>query len=110
MTVNPALSNFTPQVEQAKNLSQILNRKSISHNTKHRQSLHESEPRCHGCVYKIIKKKRKHSEKRKKNNNLLKTKTILNIKISAKEGPVFAFILPVGAACCPHHSRQLCHC
>jgi len=33
-------SNFTPQVKQARNLSQIFNRKSISHHTTHRQSLH----------------------------------------------------------------------
>jgi len=39
MTVNPASSNFTPQVKQARNLSQIFNRKSISRNTTHRQSL-----------------------------------------------------------------------
>jgi len=33
-------SNFTPQVKQARNQSQIFNRKSISRNTTHRQSLH----------------------------------------------------------------------
>jgi len=55
MAVNPASSNFTPQVEQARNLSQIFNRKSITHNTTHRQSLHliQSESKCRGCGYKI---------------------------------------------------------
>jgi len=33
-------SNFTPQVKQARNQWQIFNRKSISRNTTHRQSLH----------------------------------------------------------------------
>jgi len=33
-------SNFTPQVKEARNQSQIFNRKSISHNTTHRQSQH----------------------------------------------------------------------
>jgi len=32
-------SNFAPQVKQARNLSQTFNRKSISHNIAHRQSL-----------------------------------------------------------------------
>jgi len=32
-------SNFTPQLKQARNLLQIFNRKSISRNTTHRQSL-----------------------------------------------------------------------
>jgi len=34
------ISNFTPQVKEARNQSQILNRKSISRNTTHRQSYH----------------------------------------------------------------------
>jgi len=34
------LSNITPQVEQARDQSQIFNRKSISRNTTHRQSHH----------------------------------------------------------------------
>ena len=33
-------SNFSPQVKKARNQSQIFNRKSISRNTTHRQSLH----------------------------------------------------------------------
>ena len=33
-------SNFTPQVQEARNQSQIFNRKSISRNTTHRQSYH----------------------------------------------------------------------
>jgi len=33
-------SNFTPQVQEARNQSQIFNRKSISRNTAHRQSYH----------------------------------------------------------------------
>jgi len=33
-------SNFTPQVKQARNQSQIFNRKPISCNTAHHQSLH----------------------------------------------------------------------
>jgi len=33
-------SNFTPQVKEARNQSQIFNRKSISRNTTHRQSYH----------------------------------------------------------------------
>jgi len=33
-------SNFTPQVKEARNQSHISNRKSISHNTTHRQSYH----------------------------------------------------------------------
>jgi len=33
-------SNFIPQVKEARNQSQILNRKSISRNTTHRQSYH----------------------------------------------------------------------
>ena len=32
--------NFTPQVKEARNQSQIFNRKSISRNTTHRQSYH----------------------------------------------------------------------
>jgi len=43
--------------------------------------------------------KNENTQKNKKNNNLLKTKIILNIKISAvsaKVGPVFAFTLPGG--------------
>jgi len=32
-------SNFTPQVKEARNQSQIVNKKSISRNTTHRQSL-----------------------------------------------------------------------
>jgi len=31
---------FTPQVKQERNQSQVFNRKSISHNATHRQSLH----------------------------------------------------------------------
>jgi len=34
------LSNFTPQVKQARNQSQNFNRTSISLNTTHHQSLH----------------------------------------------------------------------
>ena len=33
-------SNFTPQVKEAKNQSQIFNRNSTSRNTTHRQSSH----------------------------------------------------------------------
>jgi len=57
MTVNPASSSLTPQVKQARNLSQIFNRESITQNTTHRQSLHliQSESRCCGCGYKIKK-------------------------------------------------------
>jgi len=33
-------SNFTPQVKETRNQSQIFNRKSISRNTRHRQSYH----------------------------------------------------------------------
>jgi len=33
-------SNFTPQVKEARNQSQIFNRKSISRNITHRQSYH----------------------------------------------------------------------
>jgi len=33
-------SNFTPQVKEARNQSQIFNRKSISRSTTHRQSYH----------------------------------------------------------------------
>ena len=33
-------SNFTPQVKEARDQSQIFNRKSISSNTTHRQSYH----------------------------------------------------------------------
>jgi len=33
-------SNFTPQANEARNQSQIFNRKSISRNTTHRQSYH----------------------------------------------------------------------
>jgi len=33
-------SNFTPQVKQARNQSQIFNRKSISRNAAHHQTLH----------------------------------------------------------------------
>jgi len=33
-------SNITPQVKEARNQSQNLNRKSISRNTTHRQSYH----------------------------------------------------------------------
>jgi len=67
MTVNWASSNFTPQVKQAMNLGQIFNRKSISRNTTHNQSLHliQSESRCRGCAYKI-KKNENNPEKRKK--------------------------------------------
>jgi len=32
--------NFTPQVKEARNQSQIFNRKSTSRNTTHRQSYH----------------------------------------------------------------------
>jgi len=35
-----SINNFTSQVEQARNQSQIFNRKSISRNTTHRQSYH----------------------------------------------------------------------
>jgi len=45
---------------------QIFNRRLISRNTTHRQSLHliQSESKCCGCVYKV--KKDKHPKKRKK--------------------------------------------
>jgi len=33
-------SNFTPQLKEARNQSQIFNKKSISRNTTHRQSCH----------------------------------------------------------------------
>jgi len=42
-------------------------------------------------VYSLLAKKTK-----TKNNNLLKIKRILNIKKSAKGGPLFAFSLPAG--------------
>jgi len=85
MTVNPAWSNFTPQVKQARNLMQIFNRRLISRNTTHRQSLHliQSESKCCGCVYKV---KKTNIPKNAKNKNLLRTKRILNIKMSAKGG------------------------
>jgi len=111
MTVNPASSNFTPQLKQARNLSQIFNRKSSTHNTMLRQSLHliQSESRCRGCGYKI--KKTKTPRKMQKSNNLLRTKRILNIKMSANGRLVFAFLLPGGAARLrSRHDRQLRHC
>ena len=43
-------------------------------------------------------KKNENTPKNAKNNNLLKTKKILNIKMSTKGDPVFKFSLPVGAA------------
>ena len=44
----------------------------------------------------ILAKKTKHPEKRKKLQPT-ETKTVLNIIISAKGGPVFTFSLPGGA-------------
>jgi len=46
----------------------------------------------------IVAKKNENSPKNAKNDNLLKTKTILNIIMSAKGGPVFTFSLPRRAA------------
>jgi len=68
MTVNPASSGFTPQVKQARSLSQIFTRESITHNTTYRQPLHliQSESRSRGCGYKIKKKKTKTLRKCKK--------------------------------------------
>jgi len=53
MTVNPDSSNFTTQVKQARNLSRIVNRRSIWRNTTHCQPLYliQSESRCHDCEY-----------------------------------------------------------
>jgi len=55
----------------------------------------------------ILAKEQKYPENAKKNNNLLKTKIILNIKMSAKGGPVFTFGLPGGGS--PPAPRQLRH-
>jgi len=46
----PDLSNFTPQVKQARNQSQIFNRKSISRSTTHRQSLHLIQISWFNCI------------------------------------------------------------
>jgi len=40
MTWLPCSSNFTPQVKEVRNQSQIFNRKSISRHTTHRESYH----------------------------------------------------------------------
>jgi len=56
----------------------------------------DSELRCRGCLNWL--KKQKHPGKRKKNSNQVKTKIIINMKISAEGGPVFTFGLPGGAA------------
>jgi len=45
-------------------------------------------------VYTTVAKKTKPPRITQKSNNLPKTKRILNIKMSAKGGPVFAFSLP----------------
>ena len=52
--------------------------------------------------------KNKNTPKNEKNNNLLKTKRILNMKMSAKGGPVFSFSLP-GGRLEPSPPRQLRH-
>jgi len=46
----------------------------------------------------MLAKRNKSIRKKAKNNNLLKTKIILNIKMSIKRGPVFTLSLPEGAA------------
>jgi len=56
----------------------------------------------------MLAKKRKHPEKRKENKNLLKTKRIINIKVSAIGGPVFTFSLP-GGQLVPFPPLQLRH-
>jgi len=60
----------------------------------------------------ILAKKTKTSRKNAKNNNLLKTKRIIYIKMSAKGGgPVFTFVLPgVKDRTTAPPSRQLQHC
>jgi len=99
MTVNPASSNFTPQVKQARNLSKIFNRKSITHNTTHGQF--QMSWMWNG--YKIKKMK---TPRKMQKNNLLRTKRILNIKISPNGGRVvFTFILPGGRLVSPPQSR-----
>jgi len=40
LTPTSCPSNFTPQVKEARNQSQIFNKRSISRNTTHRQSYH----------------------------------------------------------------------
>jgi len=45
--------------------------------------------------------KNENTPKNTKNNNLLKTKRMLNIKMSAKGGAVFTFSLPGGEARSP---------
>jgi len=57
------LSNFTPQVKEVRNQSQIFNRKSISRNTTHRQS-------CHLQTMLTDVKRRKANIKSEKINNL----------------------------------------
>jgi len=54
-------------------------------------------------------KKNENTPKTQKNNNLLKTKKILNVKMSAKGGPFSTFSLP-GGAVRPLAPRQLRHC
>jgi len=54
-------------------------------------------------------KKTKTPRKTQKNSNQLKTKIIINMKISDEGGPVFTFSLPGGAAR-PLAPRQLRHC
>jgi len=54
-----ASSNFTPQVKEAMNQSQIFNRKSISRNTTHRQSYHliqirDLTFRVHPCIVNLV--------------------------------------------------------
>jgi len=54
----------------------------------------------------ILQPKNENTPKNAKNNNVLKTKIILNIKMSVKGGPVFTFGLPGlgGSPPCPHVS------
>jgi len=53
--------------------------------------------------------KKTKTPRKTKNNNLLKTKRMLNIKMSAKGGAVFTFSLPGGGGSLPC-PRQLRHC
>jgi len=55
-------SNFTPQVKEARNQSQIFNRKSISRNTTHRQSYHLQ------AMLTVVKRRRANTRSEKVNN------------------------------------------
>jgi len=62
-------SNFTPQVKEARNQSQIFNRKSISRNTTHRQSYHLQ------AVLTGVKRWKANTRLEKANNLRLQRKT-----------------------------------